>query len=326
MKKFAMVILGLSVLVGCTEHPSVQTIELTGETQLAELPYMRVPLRIAVNGQALYMMDLVSDSMFCHVADYPELTYRYSVVKKGNAPEEAVLSTPFQVDRDCLVFMDGSTSKLFYYDCTDKQEARLLSIKKLEGTSLDFVVSLDSVVYREDLSGASRLIENGKEGKKNWFSIPATSPKQSNAELAYLWRSYMTYDNESGKIAMATQFGDVLEIYDMKNHTSKIIVGEGGEPRKEDQIAGFCDVRWHEGKIYALYLGRKQEDLQREYAQGDRKEGADLIREYDADGNMLRQYHLDHLINGFAVDSRNHRIVGITQNQDDPVIYFDLDV
>lgn len=59
-------------------------------------------------------------------------------------------------------------------------------------------------------------------------------------------------------------------------------------------------------KIYALYSGRYREDLNRSYEKGRKEpDGGNIIKVFDADGILIKQYRLDSFINGFTFDEKN---------------------
>ncbi|GAB6867699.1 hypothetical protein JCM16496A_01040 [Bacteroides rodentium JCM 16496] len=288
---------------------------------------MRFPYRIDVDGDYLVLFDMASDSMFYHIVRYPDLTYLQSIGKKGSAPNEIMLPTPFQIYENKIVLMDGARPVLYYYtDSIAEQFTLTKSFKVGLNRSVDFVVADDSTVYIEDLSGESRVIKVSHAQKDMMFNIPTEFADRGNAEIAYLWRSFMAYNANLKKIALATQSGDVLEILDLKNETTKVIVGNDGRPRKEGQIEGYHDVRWKNDKIYALYSGRYREDLNRSYEKGRKEpDGGNIIKVFDADGILIKQYRLDSFINGFTFDEKKPSLlIGITSNEDNPILFFDL--
>ena len=63
--------------------------------------------------------------------------------------------------------------------------------------------------------------------------------------LAQAWRSFIDYNPRNGILAVATQLGEVLEIYNLKDSTHVVCMGPHGEP--EFQVSGdmvFLRVSW----------------------------------------------------------------------------------
>lgn len=316
-------------VVAC-DNTSIKTIQLRSYigTEDIEAPYMRFPYRVEISDGLLFAFDMASDSMFYHVFTYPDMAYLYSLGKKGNAPEEIILPTPFQCYKDEIQILDGARAMLYSYRCISKERPVLSYSYPIElPRVIDFVRVNDSVLIVEDFSGESRLIKVTPSKKEPLYSIPQNGRENSktNASDAYLWRSFMSYNSAFKKLAMATQSGDVVEIYDMANGGSIVTVGDGGMPRNANQLEGFHDIHWIGDKIYALYSGRLREDLSRSFSVGKREpDGGDKIRVYSSDGKLLEQYQLDCFINGFTFDKEKQRLIGITSNRDNPFCFFDL--
>ena len=314
-------------LAGCKETaPQVEEIYLEGHAVFEEMdgPYMRLPYRVGIEGGRMVLLDLASDSMFYHVYSYPEIAYLYSIGKKGDGPNEMVLPTPFQLYGKQFVFLDGAKSELHYYQRADSGKMELTRKWNLEmPLTVDFAVVDDTTVVVENMNGDSRLIEITPTQRIKKFKI-SCEEENGEANTARLWRSLMDYDAMTGYVVMATQMGDVLEIYDLKEDSvKKVVTGETGTPRVEQQIEGYHDVKWKDGCIYALYSGRSKDELNKKFNAGQREpDGGNLIKVYSSDGLLLKLYHLDSYINGFTFDK--DKIVGITSNSDSPVILFEL--
>lgn len=331
MKKVYFLLMLLLVIAGCDEkRVSIAKHDLVGYVPDvdANLPYMRLPYRVEHNDDMLVVMDLVSDSMHYHFLDYSNLSYLYSAGRRGQGPNEIVLSTPFQLKDNKAYFMDGARSKLYTYSYSkDKLGTCIDEWKFGDKTTLDFIVVNDSNLVIQDFSGSSRLLQITKQNRESLFSIPGAKENDGfNAELAYIWRSFMTYNADLDKIAMATQHGDVIEIYDLKNRLSEIVVGDKGMPKNnQGQIEGFCDIKWVDNKIYALFSGRLRADLIRKSEEGNKEPvGGNIINVYDENGNLIEMYKLDTYINGFTVDKRNNRLIGVTSNMDEAILFFNM--
>lgn len=318
----------LSIITSCKTQNEVEEIELKSYFKSSDIPFMRFPYRIDMDANSLILFDMASDSMFYHILRYPDLTYLQSIGKKGSAPDEIILPTPFQLCNGNVVLLDGAKTTLLYYNNSTSGQFSLEDRKDLGlPRSVDFVMANDSVVYIEDLNGESRIIKVSLSGKEELFHIPYTDTmEKGNAEIASLWRSFMAYNVNTDKLALVTQFGDVLEIYDLKIKTSKIVIGEGGQPKKDGQIEGYHDIKWRNNMIYALYSGRSRADLVKSFKMGHKEpDGGNIIKVFNEDGNLIKQYHLDCFINGFTIDDSKKLLLGITSNQDESILYFDLD-
>jgi hypothetical protein len=99
----------------------------------------------------------------------------------------------------------------------------------------------------------------------------------------------MSLNSELRKIALATQFGEVLEIVDINDYSIKRNIGKGGIPVSASmQINGYYDVKWMKNEIYALYSARTEDELRRQHSQGERISGGDMIQVFSQDGQYSR--------------------------------------
>jgi hypothetical protein len=322
MKRFLYLAIA-TLIASCSVKNDVEVIKLQGELQDVSAPFMKMPYRVALSDNYLVLFDLISDSSFYHVVSYDSLQYLYSIGKKGNGPDEIILPTPCQMNGTDLFILDGSNSKVYKYELNENK-AELLDVKKMSiPRTVDFVCTNDTTIVIEDLSGMNRLIKVTPSGMTESFHIPVEEEVKIN-NIGYLWRSFMGYDRALNKIALATQSGDVIEIYDLNNNTSKVIVGKDGMPRETSQIEGYHDIHWNQGLIYALFSGRSRDDLNRSFQMGKKEpDGGNILKVFDEEGNLLRMYLLDHFINGFSLS--DNQIIGVTSNSDEPLIFFPLE-
>lgn len=323
--KQTLYILSLTLLLfACSTKPKdeVPTQELQCEEmdQADELPMMRVPLRVGLSGSRLVMLDLVADSCFYHVVEYPSLKYLYSVGPKGQGDNEIILSTPFQINKDKLYVYDGTKGNIFTYDLEDGSLIKRISTSVRSG--IDFAYKNDSTFYMEDMSGKSRVIEWNPDGSNSYFTIPE-SEGEDIARKAYIWRSYMAYNQESGRLALAAQHGCVLELYDMDKHEVVNIIADDKEsyPADMNETKGYCDVQWVGNDLYALC---SLETSHEKKMNGITDQGGNILRVFSKDGILKKQYKLDTYIYGFTIDQTNNRLIGITPNNDYPICYWKL--
>ncbi len=323
--KHTLHILSLTLLLcACTNNPqeSVPTQELQGEEMSLtdELPMMRVPLRVGLSGSRLVMLDLVADSCFYHVLEYPSLRPLYSVGPKGQGDNEIILSAPFQINKDKLYVYDGAKGNIFVYDLKDGSLIKQIPTNVRGG--IDFVCRNDSTFYMEDMSGKNRVIEWSPNGSISYFNIPE-SEGEDTARKAYLWRSYMAYNHALNRLALATQNGCVIELYDMNTHEVVSIIADDKEsyPSDMNENRGYCDVQWTGDDLYVLC----SQETSRERRTSDiTDKGGNILKVFNKDGVLKMQYKLDVYLYGFTVDQNNRRLIGITPNSDCPICCWEL--
>jgi hypothetical protein len=164
------------------------------------------------------------------------------------------------------------------------------------------------------------------------FKIPvkAKTKSSSNTVVSQAWRSFLDYNPENGILAMVTQLGHVVGIYNMNSKSIvKIVYGSYGEPEYIDKgayavpngIMGYSDVQVGKNKIYALFWGRTFKDIR---ANPNMKEGGNMLEVYDLQGNPLCRYILDKYITGFCVDEKDNTMLALDINSNKPLIKYKL--
>ncbi len=112
--------------------------------------------------------------------------------------------------------------------------------------------------------------------------------------LAQAWRSFMDYNPNDGILAMMTQLGEVIEIFNLKTNTHSVHYGPSGEPIfsiSESEaipkgIKGFNEVVVADSCIYAVFDGGK------------------YIYVFDFDGRPLNKFTLVHSAFGLVVSKK----------------------
>ena len=86
-----------------------------------------------------------------------------------------------------------------------------------------------------DYSGENRLCRVNRNGRliDKIGIIPTIDEKaleNARPALAQAWRSFLDYNPNNGILAAVTQLGEVVEVYNLKDSTHIIRIGEHGEP------------------------------------------------------------------------------------------------
>ena len=292
----------------------------------------RYPFRARLNDSILYIMDLHGQEYYVNAFTYPKLKYIKSFGKKGIGPEELLDSENIRFDnQNNLWILDANRKKLICF--TDSGQREILLSKSLIRT-LDFDFYKDSLFIVPDYTGNYRYSIVNSQGKiiENRSCIPVKkkNKRKSNIALAQAWRSFIDYNPENGILAMVTQLGEVIEIYDVKN--DKIIntyYGNSGEPVYRnsegmaipDGIMGYSDIHVGSKYIYALFWGQKMSDIR----QGKIKyEGGDQIHVFDLNGNPIKTFKLERYITGFEIDEKNQIILALDVNSNQPLIKYNI--
>ena len=186
--------------------------------------------------------------------------------------------------------------------------------------------------------GEFRYWEVDSNGKpvKSFGEIPSETIDENTVRpaLAQAWRSFMDYNPDNGILAIATQLGEVFEIFNLKDNTHKVLYGPAGEPQYKTAkdgtgvptgIMGFSDIKVTNKYIYAVFQGIKFDDKIAAIKQGKEPEnGAKYIYVFDLEGNPVRRYELDRRINSIDINEETNTIVATEVKSDDPIIEFKI--
>ena len=250
---------------------------------------------------------------------------KYQLTIKGQALCVARYTNPLNKEK---------ADKLFKEFMERVEEIKL--DKKLV-RSLDFH-TMESGFLVPDYMGEHRFWEVDGDGKaiQNHGTIPSEAAEEetSRPALAQAWRPFMDYNPDNGILAMATQLGETLEIYNLKDSTHKVLYGPNGEPEFKtardgsgvpDGIMGFNDIKVTDKYIYAVFQGMKLKDELAAYKQGkELEDGGRFIYVFDLKGNPVQKYTLDHAIHGIDVNEETNTIVATEVKSDDPIIEFKI--
>jgi hypothetical protein len=325
---FRLFTIALGVLFACSTENEVNIAYLKGVNPATrDIPFMKFPFRIGLNDSIVVILDLATDSCFYHMVSYPDFHYLYSIGRRGNGPNEIILATPFQLRNGHLFLFDGNRGNLFNVDLSEKRNIDLEIHTHFDLNScVDFVCIDDTTLVLGDLSGKNRLLCATPQGQTGILELPDERRKKSETENGYVWRSYMHMNYELDKVALATQFGEVLEIVSLSDYSVKRIIGKGGFPQSATrQLTGYVDVKWRKNDIYVLYSEMSEIEANRQLANNQRPpSGGNQIHVFDQNGVKTKIYYLDVSINSFAVDEKNNLLIGLSSNSDDPVYLFNL--
>ena len=149
--------------------------------------------------------------------------------------------------------------------------------------------------------------------------------------MAQAWRSFIDYNSHNGVLAMVTQLGEVLEVYNLKDSTEVICIGENGEPEFKISdgygiptgIMGFSDVQVTDNAIYTVFHGTTFKEIAKQ--SGRLPDGGKYIYVFNLNGEPLCKYILDHYIYGIWVDETTRTIIATDVNNDQPIVKYRFD-
>ncbi len=166
--------------------------------------------------------------------------------------------------------------------------------------SLDFCAT-DSCFLIPDYLGEHRYWQVDYSGKpiRSIGKIPTEKDLASEIRpaLAQAWRSFIDYNPHNGILAMVTQLGESIEIYNTKENTHTVLYGPNGEPRFKSikgegfptGIMGFSDIVITDKYIYSVFQGIRFKDKLASYQRGEKPEdGGRYIYVFDLKGNPIQ--------------------------------------
>lgn len=302
----------------------------------------RYPFRVRIHKDKAVILDLHNDDNFYHLFTYPEFTYLSSFGKKGEAPLEMLSAENFLFDEQRVWALDAGKSQLIRFEFALTNDSVLyqeaVNLDKDLLRALDFAQYNDSTFIIPDYSGDNRFCWVNRQGKllRKTGEIPSNNKgalKNARSALAQAWRSFIDYNPRNGILAAATQLGEVLEIYNLKEGKHVVRIGPGGEPEFQISqsygvptgIMGFSDVQVTDNAIYTVFHGRSFKEITYNMQKGiELPDGGRYIYVFSLEGEPLRKYVLDHYIYGISVNEEKDIILATDVNKDEPLIEYKL--
>lgn len=347
MFQFVLAICLLINLLSCSKAESQsrvkfpETVSLSSQEMNIADVYLKYPFRIRLQDSSLYIMDIHPSEYYCHKFRYPSLAYQQSFMKRGDAPEEFLDAENIRLDSHGFLWtLDANKRKVVRFPDPDNPEDPLNKTVNLEEKlirTLDFDFLDDSTFIVPDYTGEYRINMVNLQGEiiHRAFHIPFTTGmvKKNTPPivLAQAWRPFLSYNSKNGVLAIATQLGQVLEIYDIKKENIvNIVRHEDSEPQFitkgnyaiPNGIMGYSDVYVGLEHIYALFWGHSFTDIKNGKIQ---QEGGNRVHVFTLDGTPEIEYKLDSYITGFHIDEKNKFIIGLDVNSNQPLKKFDYE-
>jgi len=341
MKIKIQYIIILLATISCTDNQQNEDLFKGKDKKLFSTPlvtdsvYMRYPFRIKKLDSDLIISDLHGSDFYCYRFSYPQLQLKQIFAARGHGPHEFldVENIRFNNAGD-IVALDANRSMITTFDISKTTNTKQINLDKRLLRTLDFDIINDSLLIVPDYTGDNRfsLINNQGFIVNRLFKIPVKTKTKSSSStvVSQAWRSFLDYNPENGILAMVTQLGHVVEIYNMNNRSIvKIVYGSYGEPEFIDKggyavpngIMGYSDVQVGQNKIYALFWGRTFKDIRNN---AEITEGGNMLEVYDLQGNPLCRYILDKYITGFCVDEKQNTLLALDINSNQYIVKYKL--
>ena len=316
--------------------------ELYGRVIPIDSVFFRYPYRLEVRGDRVVIEDLHGPDHFYHLFTYPDFRYLHSFGQRGEGPEEMQTVDDFFWNGQTLWALDNIKSELVRWELNDSRDKMIrtehIKLDKATFRALDIVPYLDNSFLIPNYSGDTRFCQVDRNGKliKKWGEIP-TERKGDLQKYPYAygygWRSFTDYSPNTGILVAATQFGEVLEIWNVKKNTHKVLKGNLGEPKFEilpeyaipAGAVGHNDIQVTDRAIYVIYRGVSIKEEMLAYQKGKPLlQGGKTVRVFSLEGEPLKEYKLDHSVSGIWVMEEEGRMWALDVNSDEPLVEYRL--
>lgn len=337
MKLYILYIISCIFFISCKskDHNRYSFFEkshyLTADIINIDSLYLRYPFRIKHRDSIAIILDLHHPDYFYHLFSYPAYKHKYSFGRRGQAPNDILSAENFRFFcNDGMYGLDANKHLLTQVSFENDSEAVLnkeISLDKNIIRALDFVVYNDSCFIIPDYSGKYRFhfVDSYGKIKKSYGKIPSSKHKNGNIALAQAWRSFIDYNPNNQILAMVTQLGEVLEIYNLKDNTHTVKIGPHGEPEFQtgnamaipSGIMGFSDIQVTDKYIYAVFHGRSFKEIAKQSPNA--MDGGKFIYVFSITGEPLYKYTLDHFIYSIDVNEETKTIYAVDVNSNNPI-------
>lgn len=278
--------------------------------------YLRYPYRVEINGSLAVILDLHPDSCFLHAFTYPEWRYVTSFGVRGEGPEDILSAERVRISSpDSVWVLDSNRCQITRWRISNGNAERVEEIPLDDRLirTLDFCKTADGFLVT-DYTGNYRyhVLDQYGKIKQSVGSIPTEKniSDENSMALAQAWRSFMDYNPKNGVLAMVTQLGEVMEIFNLKTGEHHVCYGPGGEPvfsiaQSEaipKGIKGFNDVVVSDSCIYTVFDGISFKDRIREFRSGKKQpEGGKYVYVFGFDGKQKERIELFNSAFGLSV-------------------------
>ena len=316
--------------------------ELIGRTIPVDSVMFRYPYRLEVRKDRVVIEDLHGLEHYYHLFTYPEFRYLSSFGKRGEAPDEMQTVDDFRWNGQTLWALDNIKSELVRWELNESRDKMIRSerikLDKATFRALDIVPFQNNSFLIPNYSGDSRFCQVDRNGKliKKWGEIP-TERKEDLQKYPYAfgygWRSFIDYSPKTGTLVAATQFGEVLEIWNVKKDTHKVLKGKLGEPEFEilseyaipTGAVGHNDIQVTDCAIYVIYRGISMKDEMLARQKGKPlPSGGKTVRVFSLEGEPLREYKLDHSVSGIWVMEEEDKMLALDVNSNEPIVEYTI--
>lgn len=320
------------------DFPEVRTLPQT-EAVSCDSVYLRYPYRVALKDSLAVILDLHPEKCFLHAFTYPDWKHVTSFGKRGEGPDDILSAERVRIcSPDSVWVLDSNRRQITRWRISNGNAERVEEINLDERLirTLDFCKT-DEGFLVTDYTGNYRYHALDQCGKimQSVGHVPSEKSidDSDKVALAQGWRSFMDYNPKNGILAMVTQLGEVIEIFNLKTGEHRVYYGPHGEPLFHISqgyglpigIMGFHDVKVTEHLIYAVFQGISFKEIARSEKQGIHlPDGGSKLYTFTLTGLPVKCYELSNPVCGIWVDEVKKLFLATDVFTDNLITKFDL--
>ena len=312
------------------DFPEIRTLS-QAEAISCDRVYLRYPYRVEIKDSLAVILDLHPDSCFFHAFTYPEWRYVASFGKRGEGPEDILSAERVRIcSPDSVWVLDSNRRQITRWRISNGNAERVeeISLDDRLIRILDFCKTVEGFLVT-DYTGNYRYHVLDQRGKiiQSVGHVPSEKDVDDSDKpaLSQAWRSFMDYNPKNGVLAMVTQLGEVVELFNLKTGEHKVYYGPGGEPmfsvfasEAMPKVKGFNDVVVSDSCIYAIFDGTPFKDRINSLRSGRKlPAGGNNIYVFSLDGCPLKKMSTE--CSAFGIEFISGNIYTVGNDKDIPL-------
>lgn len=346
MRYYTALLIGLYILSGCApskkqETKTTEAIELTGKRWNANDNLGRA-YDLGVSGDYMFIRNDWGETKLTLI-NIPNRGDVYNFGTRGDAPNELVNPGPAILHPHSINIFDGAKMALLGYDVDSIISGQTLATEVLFRTSLPGIISMVNLPNSNHYV-ASGIFQKGrlclldeKGAECAYFGGYPTDEDMTDIPfhvLGMAYQSLMCVQPAGKRIALATRYGEILQIYEwdpsqktakeiccMNKFSPRLAVKDmDGTPnfRPDEKTRwGYLSVAATDKYIFALYSGRLQKEGNAFYKGNE-------VHVFDWEGNLCHSLRLDCEGSSLAVSKNRLYILAEYEDAGNDIVEYEL--
>ena len=212
------------------------------------------------------ILDLHPDSCFFHAFTYPEWRYVASFGKRGEGPEDILSAERVRIcSPDSVWVLDSNRRQITRWRISNGNAERVeeISLDDRLIRILDFCKTVEGFLVT-DYTGNYRYHVLDQRGKiiQSVGHVPSEKDVDDSDKpaLSQAWRSFMDYNPKNGVLAMVTQLGEVVELFNLRPESTRSITVREVSQCSPSLLVKLCQklkalmMWWFQIHVYMLFL------------------------------------------------------------------------